>query len=151
MDWRDGSAVKSTDCSFRGSEFKCRQPHGGSQSSLMRSGALFWCVWRQLCTHINKINLLKKLPLCVWVFCLSVCLCVTFIPGSKGGQQRVTEVLELELQMVVTCHVDAENQLCPLEKLLTAEPFLQPLFHKYILNQSTCYCQFSTIQNFCWA
>jgi hypothetical protein len=28
--WRDGSAVKSTDCSFRGPEFKSQQPHGGS-------------------------------------------------------------------------------------------------------------------------
>jgi hypothetical protein len=29
--WRDGSAVKSTDCSSRGPEFKSQQPHGGSQ------------------------------------------------------------------------------------------------------------------------
>jgi len=28
--WRDGSVVKSTDCSFRGPEFKSQQPHGGS-------------------------------------------------------------------------------------------------------------------------
>jgi hypothetical protein len=39
--WRDGSEVKSTDCSSRGSEFNL-QPHGGSQLSIMRSGALFW-------------------------------------------------------------------------------------------------------------
>jgi len=39
--WRDGSAVKSTDCSARGSEFKSQQPHGGSQPSVMRSAALF--------------------------------------------------------------------------------------------------------------
>jgi hypothetical protein len=55
--WRDGSAVKSTDCSCKGPEFKSQQPHGGSQPSVMRSDALFWCVWRQLqCTHIHKIN-----------------------------------------------------------------------------------------------
>jgi hypothetical protein len=42
--WRDGSAVKSTDCSSGGSEFKSQQPHGGSQPSVMRSDALFWCV-----------------------------------------------------------------------------------------------------------
>jgi hypothetical protein len=29
-DWRDGSMVKSTDCSFRGPEFNSQQPHGGS-------------------------------------------------------------------------------------------------------------------------
>jgi hypothetical protein len=42
--WRNGSAVKSTDCCSRGPEFKSQQPHGGSQPSLMRSDALFWGV-----------------------------------------------------------------------------------------------------------
>jgi hypothetical protein len=42
--WRDGSAVKSTDCSFKGPEFKSQQPHDGSQPSVMGSDALFWCV-----------------------------------------------------------------------------------------------------------
>ncbi|XP_060248041.1 centromere protein T isoform X2 [Meriones unguiculatus] len=41
LDWRDGSEVKSTVCSFRGPDFNSQQPHGGSQPS-MRSGALFW-------------------------------------------------------------------------------------------------------------
>jgi hypothetical protein len=35
--WRDGSVVKSTDCSSEGPEFKSQQPHGGSQISVMRS------------------------------------------------------------------------------------------------------------------
>jgi hypothetical protein len=44
---------KSTDCSSKGPEFKSQQPHGGSQPSVMRFDALFWCVWRQLqCTYI---------------------------------------------------------------------------------------------------
>jgi hypothetical protein len=42
--WREGSAVKNTDCSSEGPEFKSQQPHGGSQPSIMRSDALFWCV-----------------------------------------------------------------------------------------------------------
>ena len=42
--WRDGSAVKSTNCSPRGPEFNSQQPHGGSQSSVMGSDALFWCL-----------------------------------------------------------------------------------------------------------
>ena len=33
--WRVGSAVKSTDCSSEGPEFKFQQPHGGSQPSIM--------------------------------------------------------------------------------------------------------------------
>jgi hypothetical protein len=44
MSWRDGSAVKSTDCSSRGPEFNPQQPHGGSQPSVMGSDALFLCV-----------------------------------------------------------------------------------------------------------
>jgi hypothetical protein len=49
--WRDGSVVKNTGCSSRGPEFKSQQPHGGSQSSVMGSDALFWCA---------LINKLKK-------------------------------------------------------------------------------------------
>ena len=35
--WRDGSAVKSIDCSSRGPEFNSQQPHSGSQPSVMES------------------------------------------------------------------------------------------------------------------
>jgi hypothetical protein len=42
--WRDGSVVKSTDCSSESPEFKYQQPHGGSQSFVMRSDDLFWDV-----------------------------------------------------------------------------------------------------------
>jgi hypothetical protein len=44
LGWRDGSAVKSTDCSSKGPEFNSQQLHGGSQPSVMESDALFWCV-----------------------------------------------------------------------------------------------------------
>jgi hypothetical protein len=40
MGWRDGSAVKSTDCFSRGHEFKSQQPHGGSQPSVIGSDAI---------------------------------------------------------------------------------------------------------------
>jgi hypothetical protein len=41
LEWRDGSAVKSTNCSPGGPGFKSRQPHGGSQPSVMGLDALF--------------------------------------------------------------------------------------------------------------
>jgi hypothetical protein len=41
---RDGSEVKSTDCSSRGHEFNSQQPHGDSQPPVMGSDALFWCI-----------------------------------------------------------------------------------------------------------
>jgi hypothetical protein len=34
--------VKRTDCSPRGPEFNSQQPYGGSQPSIMKSGALSW-------------------------------------------------------------------------------------------------------------
>jgi hypothetical protein len=40
--WRDGSAVKNTNCSFEGPEFKSQKPHGGSKPSITRSDSLFW-------------------------------------------------------------------------------------------------------------
>jgi hypothetical protein len=42
--WRDGSEVKSTDCSLGGPELNSQQPHGDSQLSLMGSDAFFWYV-----------------------------------------------------------------------------------------------------------
>jgi hypothetical protein len=35
--WRDGSVVKSTDCSSKGPEFKFQQPHGGSKPSVTKN------------------------------------------------------------------------------------------------------------------
>ena len=38
-------------------EFNSQQPQGGSQPSVMGSGALLWCVRGEpQCTHIHKIN-----------------------------------------------------------------------------------------------
>jgi hypothetical protein len=36
--------VRAPDCSSEGPKFKSQQPHGGSQPSVMRSDALFWCI-----------------------------------------------------------------------------------------------------------
>jgi hypothetical protein len=36
--------VRTPDCSSKGPVFKSQQPHGGSQPSVTRSDALFWCV-----------------------------------------------------------------------------------------------------------
>jgi hypothetical protein len=52
--WRDGSAVKGTDCSSKGPEFKSQQPHGGSKPSVMRSDALFWMTATLYLHVINK-------------------------------------------------------------------------------------------------
>jgi hypothetical protein len=62
LGWRDGSVVKSTDCSSEGPEFKSQQPHGGSQPSVMGYNVLF-CVSEDsysVLTYDEKINLSKK-------------------------------------------------------------------------------------------
>jgi hypothetical protein len=48
------SEVKSTSRSSRGPEFDSQQPHGGSQPSVMRAGALFWPCWQNILYIINK-------------------------------------------------------------------------------------------------
>ena len=47
--------------------------------------------------------------LCVWIFCLHVCLCIMCVPGACRGQKRASDPVELELQIVVRCHVDADT------------------------------------------
>lgn len=37
-------------------------------------------------------------------------MCTTCMSDALRGQKRVIGILKLELQMVVSCHVDAENQ-----------------------------------------
>jgi hypothetical protein len=44
LGWRDGSAVKNTDCSIRGHELNSQKPHDGSKPFVVGSNALFWFV-----------------------------------------------------------------------------------------------------------
>ena len=56
------------------------------------------------------------LILYVWVFCLHVCLCTTCMLDTHRGQKRVSDSLQPELHMVVSCSVDAGNQTFILRK-----------------------------------
>jgi hypothetical protein len=51
--WRDGSVVKSTDCSSRGLEFNSQQPHGGSQALLLMHLKI---VTVHSCTFFKKVS-----------------------------------------------------------------------------------------------
>lgn len=51
------------------------------------------------------------------------------MPGTSGGQKRVLDLLELELQMAMSCHTGADNNLSILSEqqaILTDETSLQP-------------------------
>jgi hypothetical protein len=39
--WREGSEVKSINCSFRGPKFNSQKPHGSSEPSMMKSSVPF--------------------------------------------------------------------------------------------------------------
>jgi hypothetical protein len=61
--------------------------------------------------------------------CLHVCMHITFTPGLQG-QKRALDLLELELQTVVSCRVSPGNWTPVLSKdlwmFLTTEPSLLP-------------------------
>ena len=50
--WRDGSEVKSPDCSSRGPEFNSQQPQGGSQWDPMPSSGVSEEI-DSVCTYIK--------------------------------------------------------------------------------------------------
>lgn len=64
--------------------------------------------------------------LCVWVFCLHVCVCSMLMPGEQGSQKRPFHPLKLELT-VMTCHCGSENSdpLQDQQTLLTTKLSLQ--------------------------
>lgn len=41
--------------------------------------------------------------------CLCVCQCTTYVPGASGDQKNLLGSLHLELHMVASCCVGAEN------------------------------------------
>lgn len=40
--------------------------------------------------------------LCVWLFCLHIYLCTAYVPDAHGGQRQAWDLLELELQILVS-------------------------------------------------
>ena len=45
--------------------------------------------------------------MCIWVFCLHVCLCTVYRPASVEDQ-KVSDSLELEFQGAGSCYVGGE-------------------------------------------
>lgn len=61
----------------------------------------------------------------VWAFYTHVCMCTAYLPHSLRGQKRVPAPLELELQ--VSCHVDAGKWIGVLCKnIKCSEPLSHP-------------------------
>lgn len=47
--------------------------------------------------------------LCIWMFCLSVCVCVPCVTGLCSSQRRALDPLELEFLMAVGYHMGDRN------------------------------------------
>lgn len=45
------------------------------------------------------------------VFCLHVYLCNICVPGTHKGQQKASDLLELELQTIMSHYVGAGSQI----------------------------------------
>ena len=91
--------------------------------------------------------------LCVWMFHLHGYAYTAHIPGVCRGWKRVLDPLQLELQMVVSCHVGAENQTWVLWKSSTITTHhTRPCFSFLILERPTyithlcCFCELED----CW-
>jgi hypothetical protein len=40
-----------------------------------------------------------------------VCMCTSCVSGVFDGQERISDPLEMKLQTVVSCHVDAGSRI----------------------------------------
>ena len=58
-----------------------------------------------------KLYMIFIFILCLWVFCLHIYLCNTFISGSHRSHKMALDSLVLQLQMVIWCFMGARNQL----------------------------------------
>ena len=75
----------------------------------------------------------------VWVFYKHECLCITCLHGAPRGEKRVSETLELELQMNVGRHVGSGNQawiLCNIVSVFNHRDIYCP--QKYVFRKMDC-------------
>ena len=62
---------------------------------------------------VNKADSLKGVDsILVYVSeCLpAVCLCIMYVPDALGGQKAALDALGLQLHVIMSCHVCAENR-----------------------------------------
>lgn len=43
-------------------------------------------------------------------FLLHISICTVCLPSALGGQRKASDNLELELQVIMNCHLDVRNQ-----------------------------------------
>jgi len=70
------------------------------------------CMAYVLCMYVLCMYSVCMYYVCmVYVCIMYVCMCITCILGTHESQERTLDVLELELQMVVSHHVGSGNKI----------------------------------------
>lgn len=73
------------------------------------------------------------LNLYVQIFCLHVYMCTMCMSGTRGSRKRVSHLLELELLMVLSHHVGAENRALVLCKSSKFSSWLVLRFRRWVV------------------
>ncbi|XP_063140065.1 DENN domain-containing protein 1A isoform X23 [Rattus norvegicus] len=141
LDWRDGSSVKSIDCSSRGPEFKSQQPHGDSQPSVMdlmpfpdKTRRLHLkCMWKwPILGQVARFQRQEKRML-YWklflicrtkIICHGLLFCHSKILRCRGNSRRTTVTRR---QDKVIWHICPSEGTCE-EVLQTLTKFCFPFY-----------------------
>ena len=78
-------------------------------------------------------------------------MCATCVSGECRRQERASDPMELELWVIINCHMDAGNSAGPLQEqpvCLMAEPSL--LSCDFVFNWSNLFHPFSKIEAVMW-
>lgn len=107
------------------------------------------CVWMHMCVSLSLYMYVynvcvhihacvPELSMYVYNVCVHTHVCVPefmYVVYNVWGNQRASDAMKLELQMIVRCHVELGINSGPLQEhyvLLTAEPCLQPYKRKIL-------------------
>lgn len=71
----------------------------------------------------------------VLIFCLHVCMCITSMPGTRGGQKKASDPSKLETQTTMTYHV---GPLKEQPALLTDGSSIQLCLQTLVINVLKC-------------
>lgn len=70
---------------------------------------------------LDLFNILGSFILCAYMFGLHKCMCTMCTPSALGNQQRASDAIELELQMILSHYVTfakrSTKQQCSLDQV----------------------------------
>ena len=73
-----------------------------NQNTMSQWKGQYGFFWESFFPVATSVKTLFHHCLCIWMFCLCVCLYTLHTPDARRGPRRALDALELELQMVVS-------------------------------------------------